>query len=70
MTKRYKYLLIPFAIGFLSFVCFMMYSKAAGNTSLQLNQALFISIGIGIGAIPVSFFIEYQKNKGNKKFHS
>ncbi|MGV4964851.1 hypothetical protein ACVB78_04125 [Priestia aryabhattai] len=61
---------MPLAIGFLSFVCFVMYSKAATNTSLQMNQALFISIGIGIGAIPVSFFIEYQKKKDNKKFHS
>lgn len=68
--KWYKHALIPFAIGFLSFVCFMIYSKAAGNTSLQLNQALFISIGICIGAVPVSFFVKYQKNKENKKFHS
>ncbi|MBX9986211.1 hypothetical protein MMB68_09125 [Priestia sp. Y58] len=68
--KWYKHALIPLAIGFLSFVCFMIYSKAAANTSLQLNQALFISIGIGIGAVPVSFFVEYQKNKEHKKFHS
>ncbi|MDD1511930.1 hypothetical protein [Priestia megaterium] len=68
--KWYKHALIPLAIGFLRFVCFMIYSKAAENTSLQLNQALFISIGIYIGAVPVSFFVEYQKNKENKKFHS
>lgn len=68
--KWHKHALIPLAIGLLSFVCFMIYSKAAGNTSIQLNQALFISIGIGIGAVPVSFFVEYQKNKENKKFHS
>ncbi|WP_394548123.1 hypothetical protein [Priestia aryabhattai] len=68
--KWYKHALIPSAIGFLSFVCFIIYSKAAANPSFQLNQALFISIGIGIGAVPVSFFVEYQKNKENKKFHS
>ena len=53
--KWYKHALIPLAIGFLSFVCFIIYSKAAANPSLQLNQSLFISIGIGIGAVPVSF---------------
>ncbi|MDO6848115.1 hypothetical protein Q4S57_09150 [Priestia megaterium] len=68
--KWYKHALIPLAIGFLSFVCFIIYSKVAANPSLQMNQALFISIGIGIGAVPVSFFVEYQKNKENKKFHS
>jgi hypothetical protein len=68
--KWYKHALIPLAIGFLNFGCFIIYSKVAANPSLQLNQALFISIGIGIGAVPVSFFVEYQKNKENKKFHS
>ena len=68
--KWYKHALIPLAIGFLSFVCFIIYSKAVANSSLQMNQAPFISIGIGIGAVPVSFFVEYQKNKENKKFHS
>ncbi|MBX9967730.1 hypothetical protein H7K06_09350 [Priestia aryabhattai] len=68
--KWYKHALIALAIGLLSFVCFIIYSKAAANPSLQMNQALFISIGIGIGAVPVSFFVEYQKNKENKKFHS
>ncbi|MGG0517570.1 hypothetical protein ABE056_16905 [Priestia aryabhattai] len=68
--KWYKHALIPLAIGFLSFVCSIIYSKAAANPSLQMNQSLFISIGIGIGAVPVSFFVEYQKNKKNKKFHS
>ncbi|MGC3791247.1 hypothetical protein [Priestia aryabhattai] len=68
--KWYKHALIPLAIGFLSFVCFIIYSKEAANPSLQMNQSLFISIGIGIGAVPVSFFVEYQKNKENKKFHS
>ncbi|MED4155753.1 hypothetical protein SFC34_20515 [Priestia aryabhattai] len=68
--KWYKQAFIPLAIGFLSFVCFIIYSKVAANPSLQMNQALFISIGIGIGAVPVSFFVEYQKNKENKKFHS
>ncbi|MEH7358674.1 hypothetical protein ABEP16_00865 [Priestia aryabhattai] len=68
--KWYKHALVPLAIGFLSFVCFIIYSKIAANPSLQMNQSLFISIGIGIGAVPVSFFVEYQKNKENKKFHS
>ncbi|MGG2087410.1 hypothetical protein ABFY59_10500 [Priestia aryabhattai] len=68
--KWYKHALIPLAIGFLSFVCFIIYSKTTENTSFQLNQALFISIGIGIGAVLVSFFVEYQKKKENKKFHS
>ncbi|KJL05930.1 MULTISPECIES: hypothetical protein [Priestia] len=68
--KWYRHALIPLAIGFLSFVCFVIYSKAATNPSLQMNQALFISIGICIGAVPVSFFVEYQKNKDNKKFYS
>ncbi|WP_279620386.1 hypothetical protein NQ126_016225 [Priestia megaterium] len=68
--KWYKHALISLAIGLLSFVCFIIYSKAAANPSLQMNQSLFISIGIGIGAVPVSFFVEYQKNKENKKFHS
>ncbi|QDZ79539.1 hypothetical protein [Priestia megaterium] len=68
--KWYKHALIPLAIGLLSFVCFIIYSKAAANPRLQMNQALFISIGVGIGAVPVSFFVEYQKNKENKKFHS
>lgn len=68
--KWYKHALIPLAIGFLSFVCFVIYSKVAANSSFQLDQALFISIGIGIGAVPVSFFVEYQKNKENKKFYS
>ncbi|WP_394556499.1 hypothetical protein [Priestia aryabhattai] len=68
--KWYKPAVIPLAIGLLSFVCFIIYSKAAANSSLQMNQSLFISIGIGIGAVPpVSFFVEYQKNKENKKFH-
>lgn len=70
MTKWYKHALIPFAIGILSFVCFMIYSKVTADSSLQLNQALFISIGIGIGAVPAFFFIEYQKNKEKRKFHS
>ncbi|MDR7242607.1 hypothetical protein [Priestia megaterium] len=68
--KWYKYVLIPLAIGFLSFGCFIIYSKVAVNPSFQPNQALFISIGICIGAVPVSFFVEYQKNKENKKYHS
>ncbi|MBY0029478.1 hypothetical protein H7K20_20550 [Priestia aryabhattai] len=68
--KWYKQAFISSAIGFLSFVCFIIYSEVAANPSLQMNQALFISIGIGIGAVPVSFFVEYQKNKENKKFHS
>ncbi|MED3981310.1 hypothetical protein [Priestia megaterium] len=68
--KWYRHALIPLAIGFLSFVCFVIYSKVAANPSLQMNQALFISIGICIGAVPVSFFVEYQKNKDNKKFYS
>ncbi|ADF40267.1 hypothetical protein [Priestia megaterium] len=68
--KWYKHALISLAIGLLSFVCFVIYSKVAANPSFQLDQALFISIGIGIGAVPVSFFVEYQKNKENKKFYS
>jgi len=68
--KWYKHALISLAIGLLSFVCFVIYSKVAVNPSFQLDQALFISIGIGIGAVPVSFFVEYQKNKENKKFYS
>ncbi|MBU3573509.1 hypothetical protein IUJ58_21390 [Priestia aryabhattai] len=68
--KWYKHALIFLAIGFLSFVCFIIYSKVVTNPSLQMNQALFISIGISIGAVPVSFFVEYQKNKENRRFHS
>lgn len=70
MTKWYKHALTSFAVGFLSFVCFMIYSKAAENTNLQLNQVLFISIDIGIGSVPASFFVEYQKNKEKRKLHS
>ncbi|MDY0940663.1 hypothetical protein [Priestia megaterium] len=70
ITKWYKHALISFAVGVLSFVCFMIYSKVAANANLQLSQALFISIGIGIGSVPVSFFVAYQKNKEKRKFHS
>ncbi|MEH7000303.1 hypothetical protein [Priestia megaterium] len=68
--KFYKHVLIPLGIGLLSFVCFIIYSKVSGDTNLQLSNALFISVGIFIGAIPVSFFIEHQKNKGNGNFNS
>jgi hypothetical protein len=70
MTKGYKHALTSFAIGVLSFVCFMIYSKVAANANLQLSQALFISISISIGSVPGSFFVAYQKNKKKRKFHS
>ncbi|MGG0472605.1 hypothetical protein ABEY96_10420 [Priestia aryabhattai] len=55
--KWYRHALIPLAIGFLGFVCFVVYSKAEANPSLQMNQALFISIGICIGGVLVILII-------------
>jgi len=68
--RIYKHVLIPLTTGFLSFLCFIIYSKIFGDKNLESSNSLFISIGIFLGAIPVSFFVEYQKNKEKGDFNN
>ncbi|MQR86405.1 hypothetical protein [Priestia megaterium] len=68
--KFYKHVLIPLATGFLSFLCFIIYSEIFGDKNLEISNSLFISIGIFLGAIPVSFFVDYQKNKDKRDFNN
>ncbi|MEW4211668.1 hypothetical protein Q0O85_24315 [Priestia megaterium] len=68
--RSYKHLLIPLATGFLSFLCFIIYSKIFGDKNLELSNSLFILIGIFLSAILVSFFVDYQKNKEKGDFNN
>ncbi|PFW75788.1 hypothetical protein COL23_13190 [Priestia aryabhattai] len=68
--RFHKHVLIPLATGFLSFLCFIIYSKIFGDKNLEISNSLFISIGIFLGAIPVSFFVDYQKNKDKRDFNN
>ncbi|WP_340372123.1 hypothetical protein [Peribacillus sp. FSL E2-0218] len=68
--KFYKHILVPFLVGLLSFVCFSIYSYTIKGTAFFTEESLFTAIGVFIGAIPVSYLIEYQKKKDKNKFNS